>query len=143
MVPIPGCWSKDGNNILVTLLDRQVNKSTIWKISSDGKEQEQIIGHHEGVYRYLTLSPDGSLLVYSAIEGKDLGLWIMPADGGKSMQLVSEPGYNENPDWSPDGKRIVFTSTRSGNFDIWILNVNMEQIRQDFEKLNKGYEIIK
>ena len=138
MLLLPGCWSKDGESILIALMDRQTRKSTMWKISRDGKEKQQITGHHEGFYRYLALSPDGSLLTYTAKEGKYLGLWIMPAEGGKSIPLtITNPGHNESPAWSPDGKQLAFTSTRSGNFDIWIMDVDVEQLKAELLALNK------
>ena len=110
----------------------------MWKISSDGKERKQITGHHENFYRYLALSPDGSLLVYGVLEGRYVGLYIMSAEGGRSLPLsITTQGHNEGPNWSPDGKKIAFTSTRSGNFDIWIMDVDIEQLKRELQELNK------
>ena len=139
MLLLPGCWSHDGKYVLIALKDRQSKKSTIWKISPDGKERKQITGHHENFYRYLALSPDGQLLVYAAKEGRYLGLYIMPAEGGNSLPLAVTPqgGLNEGASWSPDGQKIAFTSTRSGNYDIWIMDVNFEQIKKELRALNE------
>ena len=138
MLLLPGCWSHDGKYVLIALKDRKSGKSTIWKISSDGKERKQITRHHENFYRYLSLSPDGSLLAYGAKEGRFLGLYIMPAEGGNSLPLAVTPqGLNEGASWSPDGQKIAFTSTRSGNYDIWIMDVNIEQIKKELRALNK------
>ena len=96
MLPLPGCWSTDGKYVLVALSDKKTRKSTMWKISVDGKMQEQIHGHHENFWRHMTLSPDGSLLVYAAMEEKYMGLWIMLAEGGKSIPLAVTPNaHNE------------------------------------------------
>lgn len=134
LLPLPGCWSTDGENILVALSDKKTRKSTMWKISADGKTQEQIHGHHENFWRHMAISPDGSLLVYAAMEGKYMGLWIMLAEGGKSIPLAVTPNaHNEGAAWSPDGKHIAFNSTRSGNFDVWIMNVDSEQLKKILE----------
>lgn len=137
-LPLLGGWWNDGKSILVGLMDRQTRKSIILKISTDGKVKIQITGHHENFYRHLALSPDGSLLVYAAKVGKYLGLYVMPADGGKSLPLVvTETGHNEGAAWSPNGKRIAFTSTRSGSFDIWIMDVDIERLKKELGDLNK------
>jgi Tol biopolymer transport system component len=138
MVPLPGCWTRDGESVLVALMDRESRSSTMWKISSDGRERHQITGHHEGLYRYLALSPDGSLLVYAAMEEKKLGLWIMPAGGGQSLPLVvRQTDHNECPAWSPDGKRIAFASGRTGRGDIYVMELDIEQVKADLKVLNQ------
>ncbi len=135
MLPIPGCWSRDGNSILVALMDRKTRKCSMWKFSRAGKTKELITGPREGFYRHIALSPDGSLIIYASVEEKQLGLWIMRTEGGKSLPLaVTHPGHNEGAAWSPDGKTIVFTSTRGQNFDLWRMDLDIKQIMKELQE---------
>ncbi len=140
MLLLPGCWSVDGKYILVALMDRQTRESTIWKISVDGKEKIQITGHNEKFYRHLALSPDGMLLTYAAYSGRKgryLGLYIMPVEGGVSLPLaLTNRGHTEGASWSPNGNKIAFTRVLSGNFDIYVMDVDIERIK---EKLGMNY----
>jgi len=66
------------------------------------------------------------------MEGRKLGLWIMPAEGGKSLPLAVSPGsHNECPAWSPDGKRIAFASGRTGRGDIYVMDLDIEKLKAD------------
>lgn len=66
-----------------------------------------------------SLSPDGREIVFAS--GGDL--WTVPAAGGDARLLVSHPATEGRPLWSPDGARLAFTSTRSGNGDIYVLTL--------------------
>ena len=138
MLPLPGCWSGDGESILAALMNRTSRVSTMWKISLDGEKRQQITGHRDGFYRFLALSPDGTLLVYAAMEGNRLGLWIMPAEGGKSLPLAVTPrDHNECPAWSPDGKRIAFASGRTGRGDIYVMDLDIKNVKAELKLLNQ------
>ena len=129
IVPLPGGWTADGKQVLAALMEMPSRKSTIWKISLDGKENKQITGHHENFYRHLALSPDGALLVYAVMEDRHLGLYIMPTEGGASLPFAVTPGaHNEGAIWSRDGKKLAFISSRAGNADIWIMDMDLEEV---------------
>jgi Tol biopolymer transport system component len=46
-------------------------------------------------------------------------LYAIPVEGGEEKRLTSHPGYDDGPDYSPDGKWIYFNSDRSGSWDVW------------------------
>jgi len=51
-------------------------------------------------------------------------LWIMNADGTNPQQLTFGSNNDTDAEFSPDGRRIVFISWRSGNADIWVMNAD-------------------
>src|SRR5438105_6432536 len=67
----------------------------------------------------VAFSPDGKTLVYS-MQGS---LWKQSIDSRSAQQLTAGPGYDYQPDWSPDGKRIVFVRYLNDAMEIYSLDV--------------------
>ncbi len=65
------------------------------------------------------LSPIANEIAF--VSGGDI--WTVDANGGEARLLVSHPSMETRPLYSPDGKYLAFNSTRSGNGDIYILNI--------------------
>lgn len=66
-------------------------------------------------------SPTGEFIAYVTAE-KDICL-ISP-DGRHNRQLTRDQGLNRDPDFSPDGRRIVFTSDRDGTNRLYVMNLD-------------------
>jgi serine/threonine protein kinase len=62
------------------------------------------------------LSPDGKLVAYASDSDQDSGLdlYIKQAAGGQPIRLTSDGADNRQPNFSPDGSKIVFQSNREG-----------------------------
>src|SRR5438128_5731378 len=65
------------------------------------------------------ISPDGSTIAF--VSGGDI--WEVPARGGDARLLVSHPATESRPLFSPDGKRLAFASSRTGNGDVYVLTL--------------------
>ena len=70
----------------------------------------------EGTWISLDVSPDGKAIVFELLGD----LYTLPIAGGAATRITSGPGFDSQPRWSPDGKRIVFLSDRSGAENVWL-----------------------
>ncbi len=101
----------------------------VWAVDVDGGGQPRLLGtmecRGEGCEN-IQLSPDGQFAVWSARNN----LWIAPLSGAdKAKQLTYARGDNDDPRWSPDGKKIAFTSGRGDHSYIAIYEFGRDTLR--------------
>lgn len=72
------------------------------------------------------ISPDRAELAF--ISGGDI--WAVPAAGGEARLLLSHPANESRPLYSPDGRRLAFTSNRTGGGDIYVLTFASGEVRR-------------
>ena len=58
--------------------------------------------------------------------------------GNSTAQLTTEPGYDAEATVSPMGDKIVFTSTRSGDLELYTMNIDGSDVKQITNEL--GYD---
>jgi dipeptidyl aminopeptidase/acylaminoacyl peptidase len=75
------------------------------------------------------VSPAGDMIVYTlrrtdmeADKGR-YDLWLSPIDGGEPRQLTTHEANDTSPAWSPDGRYILFLSSRGDSTQVWRLPV--------------------
>ena len=68
----------------------------------------------------------------------EFDLFVADLQGKVLRQLTNEPGYDAEATVSPDGTKIVFTSTRSGDLELWLMNIDGSNLRQVTNTL--GYD---
>jgi len=118
----PHGWSPDGRKILINLMRRDGGCEIALISVADGKVS--IVRKVAFKDPEMALSPDGALIVYSAptqAGSSKREIFIMKADGTGHEALVSNPADDYLLGWSPDGRRVVFASDRTGAFGVWAI----------------------
>ncbi len=104
----------------------------IFLVNIDGTSLAQLANLENGACQP-SWSPDGMQLVFISpcrargdfgVTYDDASLYLMNADGTGLKQLTNTPGSDFEPDWSPDGEHIAFTSGRDGYKQIYLLDVD-------------------
>ncbi|MFT4568671.1 MAG: tricorn protease [Saprospiraceae bacterium] len=76
--------------------------------------------------RFPTLSPDGAQIAF-AYQGD---IWTAPIEGGTANRITIHEAYERTPRWSPDGSRIVFSSNRYGNYDVFTIDADGQNLQR-------------
>src|SRR6478609_4736500 len=74
----------------------------------------------EGTWISLDMSPDGSTIVFDLMGD----IYTIPASGGKATPVTTGLAFDTHPRYSPDGKKLLFTSDRSGSENLWYIDMD-------------------
>ena len=101
------------------------------------KTREVRIAVDEGSWMNVDVAPDGRTLAFDLLGD----IYTMPIAGGTPTRIADGLAFEHQPRFSPDGRRIAFTSDRGGGDNIWIMNADGSDKRQvtkeDFRLLNQ------
>jgi Tol biopolymer transport system component len=90
----------------------------------------------EGTWMTVDVSPDGQEIVFDLLGD----IYKMPITGGEAALLSGGLAYEVQPRFSPDGKKILFTSDRGGGDNIWMMNADgterVQITKESFRLLN-------
>jgi tricorn protease len=87
----------------------------LWSVPRAGGEARQLTtGGHETEPFF---SPDGSRLAFTGSYDGNADVYVMAAKGGEPRRLTWHPGQDDVVGWTPDGKKVLFTSGREAYAD--------------------------
>lgn len=114
-------WLADDRRIVYS--SDRYDRTGIWTITPSGGVPEQLVvgGENAGG---LSVSRNGNNRLVYARETVDANIWRMPGPAsfdrnGVSTRLIASTKLDQEPQLSPDGKKIVFNSDRSGTAELW------------------------
>ena len=80
----------------------------------------------KGAYVNPALSPDGTRIAVTQLDllTANSDIWVVDIARGNSIKVTFRPGRNAFPVWSPDGKRLMFSSLNAGHLDLYLKNAD-------------------
>jgi TolB protein len=106
----------------------------IYTMEADGTNQQRITD--QGYAVSPGWAPNGQFLTFAWVRRYGPGepgasdIYLMDIASKQFVQLSHDGGRNDFPSWSPDGRHIVFQSSRSGKEEIWMMLADGTKIQQ-------------
>jgi Tol biopolymer transport system component len=69
-------------------------------------------------------APASRRIAVGRLDGKNRDIWLLDEDGGSPTRLTTDPAEDFGPTWSPDERRIAFTSKRDGHAEIYVVGAD-------------------
>jgi len=99
-------------------------KEPAWDVTAPlGPTHDVSFETDEGTWMNVDVSPDGRTIVFDLLGD----IYTMPIEGsgtGLATRITTGPAFDMQPRFSPDGKRIAFSSDRNGLWNIWVMQVD-------------------
>ncbi|HVZ77384.1 MAG TPA: hypothetical protein VG818_05350, partial [Gemmatimonadaceae bacterium] len=127
-------FSPEGRRI--AFMSSRAGPPEIYISDADGTNPDMLTAYDFSTKNYRTSpdwSPDGRQVAYQSRvpdgSGGTFQIFTISLRDRTPRQLTSD-AENEDPSWAPDGRHLVFTSTRSGEKQLWVLDVESGRMRQ-------------
>jgi Tol biopolymer transport system component len=124
--PAGMAWSRDSRSLV--FVSAGSNPESLWRLWIDGTRPPQpvLIAGSQAAHPATVASRDR--LVFSQFGGE---AHLYRFNAGRAPELVAaSSSYEDDSDFSPDGRRIAFRSGRSGSAAIWVAEADGSQPRQ-------------
>ncbi len=110
-------WSRDGKSLIYGAEELSVNY--LWRVGVDGQRPPERIEMAGAGAMFPSIAPGGDRLVFARLVDDDD---IYRFEPGRSPQPVARSSvFDGSPQFSPDGRRIAFSSARAGEaVEVWI-----------------------
>jgi Tol biopolymer transport system component len=117
-------WSPDERSFIFSRYLKN-GEVAVFRLDLDTEEQQQITFPEEGAHDLsASWSFDGQEIVFARARGGVSGLWRIPAAGGEPHELEVNEFYNGEPSFLPGDRHVVYSSNRSGAYNMWAIHVD-------------------
>ncbi|MCS6884193.1 MAG: DPP IV N-terminal domain-containing protein [Acidobacteriota bacterium] len=142
-------WSPDGNRLIFQRTAGDIKCDQIFTMNTDGSDLK-MVSTGQGRTTCAYFFDGGKKILFSSTHeadptcppppdyskgyvwsiNKNYEIYVANADGSDLKRLTNSPGYDAEATVSPDGKHIVFTSTRDGDLDIYVMDIDGKNVKR-------------
>jgi TolB protein len=123
-------WNPKTGKQIVFVSDRG-GEPVLYMANSDGTDVQKIDMPDMGYVVDPSWSPNGQLLAFSWRRPTgNFDIYVMDIVSHQLVELTRDQARNERPSWAPDGRHLVFESTRTGTRQIWSMLADGTEARQ-------------
>jgi TolB protein len=123
-------WNPKTGQSIVYVSDRG-GVPKLYLMNVDGTNSTELDVPDKGYLIDPAWAPNGQLLAFSWRRPTgNYDIYIMDAATRQIVEITRDAGRNERPSWAPDGRHIVFESTRGGTRQIWTMLADGSQPHQ-------------
>lgn len=144
-ITTPSVWSdgfsiSSNGSIVFSALDQ---RSLFQKVQFNAEQlifqgELQTVFTSGDTLAFLRISPDGKFLTYGSWWPQG-DISILPSDGSDRRKLTDDPQKDRYPNWTPDGKDIIFMSDRSGRYEFWMIHPDGSGLRKVTETTDSNW----
>ena len=102
-------WAVSPSGVLAYLFARSRGRRVV---AVDRQGRALVLVEEEREYNWPRIAPDGRRFAVGHDAPEGAGLWIYELGSGRRLQLQA-PGGNGEPTWTPDGRRVAYSTTRT------------------------------
>jgi len=134
-------FSVSNGDVLVTQTGKGASLSQLAWFDRSG-EPAGAVGA-PGWYNNVRLSPDGRRIAtdQTDVDGRNIDIWVHEPARGSATRLTFDPAMDYAPVWSPDGKQILFGSSRRLGFRLYLKNADDSSPEGEVVDLGSDWQI--
>lgn len=124
---LPFSWSPSGEFLAVAEKSSREEPFSLFLLSTKTGEKRKLTNPPAQYFgdRDPVFSPDGKTLAFARMSAVDVeDIYLLPVAGGEPQRLTFDDKFLGGLDWTADGHEIVFSSTRSGDSNLWRIPVS-------------------
>jgi TolB protein len=120
-------WSPDGSHLAMTIFNEPgPPQIALLPMVPSSRQPGRVLTSPPGGGLDPAWSPDGGWIAYAGHIGPTLEVFAVLPDGSSVQQLTQDGFLARSPVWSPDGRHIAYLSNRSGYFEVWVIDIEVD-----------------